>query len=461
MSSEQAPQSPTAQGLDPKALAYSLSLPHDRRLYRYDIACSLAHIRMLARQGIVPAHEAQAIARALEDIRAEMESGAFPFRDELEDIHLNIEARLYEKVGEAAGHLHTARSRNDLIATDLRLFVMDACRQAAAAVRRLQRAIVDQAEAHLDAVMPGYTHLQRAQPVLLSHHLMAYFWMLERDRGRLLDCRERADELPLGSGALAGVPYPIDREFLARELGFSRISANSVDAVSSRDFVVEFIAAAATCLVHLSRLAEEIVLWAGPEYGFVELPPQFATGSSIMPQKRNPDLAELARAKAARVSGHMAAMLALMKGLPLAYNRDLQEDKVPLFESADALLATLDVFADMLPALRFRRERMEAAAADPFLLATDLADYLVRKGVPFRRAYQAVRELVAYAQAQGRGLRDLSLEEYRRFSPHFAEDALTLDARGAIEARDAPGGTATRRVREAIAMARKLMEEKA
>jgi len=458
MSSEQPPQSPTAQGLDPRALAYSLSLPYDRRLYRYDIACSLAHIRMLARQGIVPAEEAEAIARALEEIRAEIEAGAFPFRDELEDIHLNIEARLHEKLGETAGWLHTARSRNDLVATDLRLFVMDACREAAAAVRRLQGAIVALAESHLGIVMPGYTHLQHAQPVLLSHHLLAYFWMLERDRGRLLDCRQRADELPLGAGALAGVPYPVDRDFLARELGFSRVSANSVDAVSSRDFVVEFIAAAATCLVHLSRLAEEIVLWASPEFGFIELPPRFATGSSIMPQKRNPDLAELARAKAARVSGHLAAMLALLKGLPLAYDRDLQEDKVPLFEAADALLGTLEVFAAMLPDLRFRRERLEAAAADPFLLATDLADYLVRKGVPFRRAYQAVRELVAHAQAQGKGLGDLSLEEYRRFSPHFDEDALKLDARGAIEARDVPGGTASRRVREAIAQARRLLE---
>jgi argininosuccinate lyase len=460
MCAEQPPQSPTAQGLDPRALAYSASLQHDRRLYRYDIACSLAHIRMLARQGIVPQAEAEAIAGALQEIRQEMEAGTFPFREELEDIHLNIEARLYEKVGEAAGWLHTARSRNDLIAADLRLFVMDACREAAAAVRRLQGAIVAQAEAHLDVLMPGYTHLQHAQPVLLSHHLMAYFWMLERDRGRLLECRERADELPLGSGALAGVPYPIDRQALARELGFSRLSRNSLDAVSSRDFVVEFIAAAATCLVHLSRLAEEIVLWASPQFAFLELPAPFATGSSIMPQKRNPDLAELARAKAARVSGHLAAMLALLKGLPLAYDRDLQEDKVPLFESADALLSTLDVFATMLPALRFRRERLEAAAADPFLLATDLADYLVRKGVPFRRAHQAVRELVAYAQAQGRGLGELSLEEYRRFSPHFEQDALALDARAAVEARDVPGGTATRRVREAIAHAKRLLEAK-
>ncbi len=453
------PESPTAQGLDPRALAYTVSLPFDHRLYRYDIACSMAHVKMLARQGIVPQEDAEAILLALEEIRRELEEGRFPLREELEDIHLNIEARLYEKVGERAGHLHTARSRNDLIATDLRLYVRDACQQAVGGIRALQRALLEQAEAHLDTVMPGYTHLQRAQPVLLAHHLLAYFHMLERDIGRFRDCQRRADCLPLGSGALAGVPYPIDREYLARQLGFSRLSPNSIDAVADRDFIVEFIAAAALCLSHLSRLAEEIVLWASQEFGFLELPAEFATGSSIMPQKRNPDVAELARARAARVAGHLTAMLALLKALPLSYNRDLQDDKPPLFDSVDCLLATLDVMAAMLPRLRFRKERLEEAAADPSLLATDLADYLVRKGMPFRSAYRAVRELVAYARAQGRSLRELSLEEYRRFSELFDEDALTLDARAAVAARDIPGGTAPTRVQEALREARRRLEE--
>jgi len=453
-------ESPTARGLHPQALAYSASLAWDRRLYRYDIACSLAHVRMLAHVGLLSREEAQALARALEEIQQEMEAGTFPFREELEDIHMNIEARLHEKLGEVAGKLHTARSRNDLIATDLRLFVMDACREAVAALRQLQAALLAQAEAHLGVVMPGYTHLQPAQPLLLSHHLLAYFWMLERDRGRLEDCRRRADELPLGAGALAGVPYPIDRQFLARELGFSRLCENSVDAVASRDFAVEFVAAAATCLAHLSRLAEEVVLWASPQFGFLELPPEFATGSSIMPQKRNPDMAELARAKAARAAGHLSALLGVLKGLPLAYNRDLQEDKAPIFEAADALIATLRLFAAMVPRLRFRRERLEAAAADPALLATDLADYLVKKGLPFRRAHAVVQELFEHLRREGKSLRDLGLEELRRFSPLFDADALALDAHRAVAARAHHGGTAPQRVQEQIALARRLLEGK-
>ncbi len=451
-------ESPTARGLHPQALAYSASLAWDRRLYRYDIACSLAHVRMLARMGLLTREEEQALTKALQEIREEIEAGTFPFREELEDIHMNIEARLHQKVGEVAGKLHTARSRNDLVATDLRLFVMDACREAVAALDQLEAALLSQAEAHLEVVMPGYTHLQPAQPVLLSHHLLAYFWMLERDRGRLEDCRRRADELPLGAGALAGVPYPIDREFLAQELGFSRLSANSIDAVASRDFAVEFVAAAAICLSHLSRLGEEVVLWASPQFGFLELPPQFATGSSIMPQKRNPDMAELARAKAARIAGHLPALLGILKGLPLAYNRDLQEDKVPLFEAADALVATLRLFAAMVPHLRFRRDRLEAAAADPSLLATDLADYLVKKGLPFRQAHAVVRELFEHLRQQDRSFRELSLEELRRFSPLFGEDARALDPHRAVAARDHPGGTAPHRVREQLALARRILE---
>ena len=450
--------SPTARGLDRRALEYSASIDYDRRLYRHDIAASIAHARMLARQGIIPGEDAEAIVRGLEEIRQEIERGEFPFRQELEDIHLNIEARLQEKIGEAAGRLHTARSRNDQIATDMRLFVMEACDQASERVRALQSALLALAEANRDVVVPGYTHLQRAQPLLLAHHLLAYFEMLERDAGRFADCRRRADELPLGSGALAGVPYPIDREFVAKELGFSRIAANSVDAVADRDFVVEFQAAAAVTMMHLSRLAEEIVLWASEEFGFLRLPEEFATGSSIMPQKRNPDVAELARGRSGRVYGNLMAILTTLKGLPLAYNRDLQEDKEPLFDTVDVLVGSLEVLAAMLPALRVDAERTAAAAAGSYTLATDLADYLVRKGVAFREAHQAVAELVRHAQSQGKALSELSLEEHRRFSPLFEEDVLKLDVRSAIEARDAPGGTSPRQVAAALKRARRRLE---
>ena len=450
-------ESPTARGLDRRALAYTASIDYDRRLYKYDIAQSLVHARMLAKQGIIPAEDAEAIVQGLEEIRQEIERGEFPFRQEMEDIHLNIEACLRERIGEAAGRLHTARSRNDQVATDMRLFAMEACDDAVSGVRGLQAALLELAEANREVVVPGYTHLQRAQPLLLAHHLLAYFEMLDRDAQRFADCRCRADVLPLGAGALAGVPYPIDREFVARELGFSRIAENSIDAVADRDFVVEFQAAAAIVMMHLSRLAEEIVLWASAEFGFFELPPEFSTGSSIMPQKRNPDVAELARGKTGRVYGNLMAILATLKGLPLAYNRDLQEDKEPLFDTVDTLLSTMEVLAAMLPALRVNGQRAEAAAAGAYTLATDVADYLVRKGVPFREAHQAVAELVRYAESQGKALNRLTLEEYRCFSPLFGEDVLRLDVRAALEARDVPGGTAPRRVAEALKRARQRL----
>ncbi|MFB3093635.1 MAG: argininosuccinate lyase [Dehalococcoidia bacterium] len=457
MSDSTSPQSPTARGLDSRALDYSASIAFDRRLYAHDIAASIAHARMLAKQGIIPGDDAEAIALGLEDIRAEIERDEFPFHQELEDIHLNIEARLKEKIGEAAGRLHTARSRNDQIATDMRLYVMEACDRAAAGVRDVQAALLTLAEANRDLIMPGYTHLQRAQPLLLAHHLLAYFQMLERDGERFGDCRRRADALPLGSGALSGVPYPIDRDFVARELGFSRLTENSVDAVADRDFVVEYQSAAAITMMHLSRLAEEIVLWASDEFGFIGLPEEFSTGSSIMPQKRNPDVAELARGKTGRVYGNLMAILTTLKGLPLAYNRDLQEDKQPLFDTVDTLMGTLEVMAAMLPALRVDPLLPEAAARGSYILATDVADYLVRKGVAFRDAHQAVAELVRYAQMEGKALPELSLEEYRRFSPAFEEDVLALDLRSAIEARDAPGGTSSRQVEAALKRARKRL----
>ena len=459
MAEARPPESPTARDLDPRALRYGASIAYDRRLYRQDIAGSIAHARMLAKQGIIPGDDAQAIVRGLEQIREEIESGKFEFREDLEDIHLNIEMRLRENIGGPAGRLHTARSRNDQVATDMRLFVMEACDDTTAGIRRLQGALLDLAEANGDVTMPGYTHLQRAQPVLLAHHLLAYFEMLGRDAQRFAGCRERADELPLGAGALAGVPYPIDREFVARELGFSRISQNSVDAVSDRDFVVEFQAAAATAMMHLSRFCEEIVLWSTDEFGFVQLPREFATGSSIMPQKRNPDIAELARGRAGRVYGNLMAILATLKGLPLAYNRDLQEDKEPLFETVDILHSTLEVLSAMAPRLTIDSARAEAAAAGSYTLATDVADYLVRKGMPFREAHQAVAELVQYAQEHGKPLADLSLEEYRRFSPLFDEDVLALDVRSSIDARDVAGGTASRRVEAALKDARRRLAD--
>ncbi len=451
-------ESPTAKGLNRLALDYTASIDSDRRLYRHDIVGSLAHARMLARQRIISAEDGEAIVRGLEEIRGEIERGDFPFRQELEDIHLNIEVRLAEKIGEAAGRLHTARSRNDQVATDVRLFVMEACDSVIAGVRELQSALLELAEENRDTIVPGYTHLQRAQPLLLAHHLLAYFQMLDRDTGRFADCRGRADELPLGSGALAGVPYPLDRGFVARELGFSRVSENSVDAVADRDFVVEFQAAASITMMHLSRLAEEIVLWASAEFGFIELPREFATGSSIMPQKRNPDVAELARGRTGRVYGNLLAILTLLKGLPLAYNRDLQEDKAPLFETVDILLPSLKTLSAMLPALRVNAGRAEVAAAGTYALATDVADYLVRKGAPFREAHQAVMELVRQAELQGKTLQELSLEEYRRFSPLFEADVRALDVRSAIEARDVPGGTAPKQVAAALKWARKRLE---
>jgi argininosuccinate lyase len=454
-------ESPTARGLDERALKYTASISYDRRLYRHDIAGSIAHARMLAKQGIIAGDDAESIVRGLEEIRDEIERGDFPFREELEDIHLNIEARLQEKIGEAAGRLHTARSRNDQIATDMRLFVMEACEDAVTAIRVLQSALLALADANRDVIMPGYTHLQRAQPVLFAHHLLAYFEMVDRDVGRFQDCRSRADELPLGAGALAGSPYRLDREFVASELGFSRVSRNSIDAVADRDFVVEFQAAAATSMMHLSRLAEEIVLWSSDEFGFVRLPDRFATGSSIMPQKRNPDVAELARGRTGRVYGNLMAILTTLKGLPLAYNRDLQEDKQPLFDTVDTLLPTLEALAALLPVLQVDSGRMEAAADGSYTLATDLADYLVRKGTPFREAHQAVAKLVRSAEGEGKGLRGLSLDEYRRFSPLFDEDVLALDARTSIASRDVPAGTAPARVAEALRTARERLKEDA
>ncbi len=439
---------------------YTVSISYDRRLYRQDIAGSIAHVRMLARQGIIPDGDAEQIVLGLASIREEIERGDFPWREDLEDIHMNVEARLHEKLGsDVAGKLHTGRSRNDQVALDMRMYIKEAIADTARAISRLQATFLDVAEAHKGTVMPGYTHLQKAQPVLFAHHVLAYVEMLERDRSRFQDCFRRVDVLPLGSGALAGVPYPTDREFLANELGFSRVSANSMDAVSDRDFIAEYQSCAAICMMHVSRLAEEFVLWSSQEFGFIRLAEEYTTGSSIMPQKRNPDFAELARGKTGRVYGNLMGILTVLKGLPLTYNRDLQEDKEGAFDTTDTLLATLEVLAGMVATMKVDARRTARLSQDGYMLATDLADYLVtRKGVPFRQAHGIVSRLCQYAISQDKGLHQLTLDEYRQFSSEFDEDAYEVTPEASIAARDLPGGTSPRQVEEALRQARALLE---
>ena len=441
------------------AANYTTSLSFDRRLYRYDIAGSIAHARMLAKQGIIVSEEAETIINALTEIGEELERGKFKFKPELEDIHMAIEARLLDKVGEVGGKLHTARSRNDQVALDLRLFVREAIGNTLLRIKELERALVNLAEASINVVVPGYTHLQLAQPVLLAHHLLAYFEMLQRDIDRFIACLEHVDVMPLGSGALAGVTYDIDRDFVARELGFSGVSRNSMDAVADRDFVIEYESAASICMMHLSRLAEELILWSTAEFGFVELDESYATGSSIMPQKKNPDVAELARGKTGRVYGHLMALLTTMKGLPLTYNRDLQEDKEGLFDTVDTLLATLEIFTGMIATLKVNAENTRRAAERGYILATDLADYLVKKGEAFRTAYDIVARLVSYAAERGKSFSKLSLKEYKGFSPLFARDVYDITVESALKARDVVGGTAPHRVAQALAQAKKIVTE--
>ena len=438
--------------------AYTVSIHYDRRLYRQDIAGSIAHARMLANQGIITDADADAIERGLLEIRQEIEDGRFVWRPELEDIHMNVESRLHEKIGDAAGRLHTARSRNDQIALDVRTFAKDAINETLTALHYLRASLVGQAEANTEVVMPGYTHVQRAQPVLFAHHMLAYFEMFGRDAERFRRAHERTDVMPLGSGALAGVPYPIDREFVARELGFSRVSRNSMDAVSDRDFLLDFQGAAAICMMHLSRMAEELVLWSSDEFAFIRLSEEYTTGSSIMPQKRNPDFAELARGKTGRVYGSLMALLTLMKGLPLTYNRDMQEDKEGFFDTYDTLLATLTIFADMISKMGILPARMRDAAQGGYLLATDIADYLVDRGMPFREAHGVVARLSQYAVERSVQFEQLTLQEYRDFSELFDEDVLSISVDSSVAARDVQGGTAPGRVRQAIAEARAELE---
>ncbi len=434
---------------------FSESVSFDQRLYRQDIRGSQAHARMLAKVGVLTQADCDAIVAGLAGILADIESGNFQWDEKLEDVHMNIEARLTERIGDAGKRLHTGRSRNDQVATDMRLYVRDVIDELVPLIERVANALLDLAEREADSVMPGFTHLQTAQPVTFGHHMLAWREQMLRDRTRLLDCRKRLNLLPLGAAALAGTVYPIDRHYVAEQLGFDGVTENSLDTVSDRDYAIEFCAAAALILVHLSRWSEELILWATPMFGFVDLPDRFCTGSSIMPQKKNPDVPELVRGKTGRVVGNLNALLVLMKGQPLAYNRDNQEDKPPLFDTVDTVSICLEVYAEMIPHIVVRHDNCRAAAAKGFSTATDLADYLVNKGLPFRDAHHAVGSTVGYAAKKNCDISELSLEELRQFSPLIESDVyerITLE--GSLNARNHYGATAPAQVRAAIARAR-------
>ncbi|MGZ8304036.1 MAG: argininosuccinate lyase [Telluria sp.] len=439
-------------------LRYTASVGFDRRLAFADIQGSLAHAAMLARAGIITATDLTDIERGLAQIRDEIEQGRFDWRLELEDVHLNVEKRLTDLVGDAGKRLHTGRSRNDQVATDLRLWLRGELDGIVTLLQRVQRALVEQAGRHAATVMPGFTHLQVAQPVTFGHHLLAYVEMFERDRERFVDARRRINRLPLGAAALAGTTFPIDRVYVAQLLEFEAVAANSLDAVSDRDFAIEFCAAAAMAMMHLSRLSEELVLWMSPRYGFVRLPDRFTTGSSIMPQKKNPDVAELARGKTGRVYGSLTALLTLMKGQPLAYNKDNQEDKEPLFDTVDTVVDTLRIFADMAGGISVKPDAMRSAALQGYATATDLADYLVKKGLPFRDAHEAVAHAVRACDDARCDLSEMSLDQLRAFSPLIGDDVFAvLTLEGSVAARDHVGGTAPNQVRAAIARVRKQL----
>jgi argininosuccinate lyase len=437
---------------------YTASVDFDRRLAEFDIEGSVAHARMLHAAEILNAADLAAIEQGLAQIRAEIRAGSFQWSVDLEDVHMNIESRLTALVGDAGKRLHTARSRNDQVATDVRLYVRSAIDEILALIKAAQRALLDLADQHTETIMPGFTHMQVAQPVSYAHHLMAYFEMLARDAQRLADCRKRVNRLPLGSAALAGTTFPIDRQMVAKELGFDGVCENSLDAVSDRDFAIEFCAAGALVMTHLSRFCEELIIWMNPRFAFVDLADRFCTGSSIMPQKKNPDVPELIRGKVGRVNGHLVALLTLMKGQPLAYNKDNQEDKEPLFDTVDTLSTSLRVFGDMLGGIKVNAENMRRAALEGYATATDLADYLVKKGLPFRAAHEAVAQAVRFAEGRGCDLAALKLPDLQQFSELIGKDvfaALTLD--GALKARSHIGGTAPARVKAAIAKGRKTL----
>lgn len=440
---------------------FTASISFDQRMYHYDILGSITHARMLARQGIIPAAEADTIVQGLEEIRTEIEAGEFEFSVAREDIHMNIEARLIERIGAVGGKLHTARSRNDQVALDVRLYLRDEIDAIAGALIALQSALLDQAENNLDVIMPGYTHLQTAQPVLFAHHMLAYGEMLARDAGRLHDLRSRLNLLPLGAGALAGTTFAIDREWVAEQLGFAGVTRNSLDTVSDRDFALEFCSFASILMMHLSRLSEELILWSSADFAFVELSDSFCTGSSIMPQKKNPDVPELVRGKTGRTYGNLVSLLTLMKALPLAYNKDMQEDKEPLFDTIDTVRGSLKAFAGMIAEMKVNPVQMRIAAGRGFSTATDIADYLVRKGIPFRNAHEVVGRTVRFCVENGKDIPDLTLEEFRQFSTaidHDIFDYVTLEA--SVNARKATGGTAREAVAREIKLARQALKEK-
>lgn len=434
---------------------YTASIGFDYRLAAFDIQGSIAHAQMLAAQKIISSADLKAIEQGLADIAQEIEAGQFEWLLDLEDVHLNIEKRLTDKIGDAGKRLHTGRSRNDQVATDVRLWLRASTDQVSAGLRKLQLSLLDLAEAHFDTVMPGFTHLQVAQPVTLGHHLMAYVEMLSRDAQRFADCRRRINRLPLGAAALAGTSYPIDRELVAKKLGFDGVCENSLDAVSDRDFAIEFTFAASLVMTHLSRLSEELILWSSPRFAFVDIADRFCTGSSIMPQKKNPDVPELVRGKTGRVYGHLTALLTLMKGQPLAYNKDNQEDKEPLFDTVDTLLVTLEIYADMMRGISVNKDNMRQAASEGFATATDLADYLVKKGMPFRDAHEVVALAVRYAVDKKVDLSDLSLATLQQFSASISEDVYAvLSLEGSLNSRNHIGGTAPAQVKAAIARMR-------
>jgi argininosuccinate lyase len=441
-----------SEAVDAFVEAFTASVTFDQRMYAHDIAGSIAHATMLAKVGVLTHDERDLIIAGLGKVKTKIEAGDFEWSIKREDVHMNIESELTDAIGYVGKKLHTGRSRNDQVATDIRLYLRDAIDQIQDEIRRLQRGLVGLAEREADSIMPGFTHLQTAQPITFGHHMLAWTEMLERDHERLSDCRKRTNSLPLGSAALAGTTYPIDREYTASLLGFDRVCQNSLDAVSDRDFAIEFTSAASIMMMHLSRFSEELVLWTSAQFHFVHLPDRFCTGSSIMPQKKNPDVPELVRGKSGRVFGHLMALLVLMKGQPLAYNKDNQEDKEPLFDTIDTVMGSLRAFADMMPAVEVRRDITREAARRGFATATDLADYLVKQGTPFRDAHEMVGKAVGYGVATGKDLSDMTLVEIQQFAPNAGEDVFAvLTLEGSVAARDHLGGTAPNQVRKQVA----------
>ncbi|MBQ0742359.1 MAG: argininosuccinate lyase [Pseudomonas sp.] len=449
-----------SEPVDAFVARFTASVDFDKRLYKHDIQGSIAHATMLAKVGVLSEEERDSILAGLHSIQSEIEAGQFDWRVDLEDVHMNIEARLTAQIGVTGKKLHTGRSRNDQVATDIRLWLREEIDIILVELARLQTGLLDQAERHAHVIMPGFTHLQTAQPVTFGHHLLAWFEMLSRDRERLLDCRKRVNRMPLGSAALAGTTYPIDRQMTCELLGFDAVSGNSLDGVSDRDFAIEFCAAASVAMMHLSRFSEELVLWTSAQFNFIDLPDRFCTGSSIMPQKKNPDVPELVRGKTGRVYGHLMGLLTLMKSQPLAYNKDNQEDKEPLFDAADTLRDCLRAFADMIPAIQPKVPAMREAALRGFSTATDLADYLVRKGLPFRDCHEIVGHAVKYGVESSKDLAEMSLEELRQFSDQIDQDVFdVLTLEGSVNARDHIGGTAPKQVLAAVKRGRELLAE--